>query len=208
MAFDQRSFDQPLPPQNYTVAVAVESLSYSRNLENTVGNIVQSLVPGGVLIIVDDVVAVADHPHPSDASDNGNDVEVPTVVADADATLRPSLVPHAAWIAALEAARCDVQVMRDLSLEYQVALDHDLNLLQHSGNNPANVVGGLIPFAVQAPWEHWLASMRGNAASQRLLELQEERTQLVGLWERRRAGYLESASLSYHMYVCVKSTKR
>jgi SAM-dependent methyltransferase len=180
--FWQQSFDQKFPASNYTVALAIESVSYSRNLGNTVDNIINSLVKGGVLVVVDDVV------YP--------DVAVP----DIDTTFRPSLLPHTAWMAALEAANCKVVSARDLSLEYEVDLGpkYSSYLLQ------SNPVWGLFPFSVGAPVERFLAST-GNAASQRWIELQDERTQLLGMWKRRQVGYGEGASLSYTMYVCVKA---
>jgi SAM-dependent methyltransferase len=176
--FRQQSFDQTLPEGEFTVAVAIESLSYSRNLENTVGNICASLKPGGVLVIVDDVVYPDVH------------------VSDVDATLRPSLVPHSSWMTVLRGF-CTAVEARDLSLEYQVLLGHDLSLLR---SHP-EAIWGVVPLST--PWERFRAAS-GNAASQRLLELQEERAQLAGLIQRRQDGYGKHASLSYNMYICKK----
>jgi SAM-dependent methyltransferase len=181
--FTQQSFDQQLPANNYTVAIAIESLSYSRNLQNTIDNIVKSLVTGGVLLIVDDVTY-------SDF-----------VVPDVDATLRPSLLPHTAWVTALRQTNCTIVAARDLSVQYEILSDHDFTSLnQHSS-----------PWAIRlpvtglgTPWEGILAH-QGNAASQRWIELQEGRNQLLELWRRRQNGYGEEASLSYNMYVCVKT---
>lgn len=178
VVFEQGSYDEVLPAKNYTVAIAIESLSYSRNLENTIDNIVNSLKPGGVLIIVDDVV-YPNYPIPEE-----------------ETLLRPSLLPHTFWAAAIEKTGCKLTVQRDLSLEYEItSLEHDTALLQ----NPMTAWGPLLAF----PWEHWLAR-RGNAASQRLLELEEERTQLLEMWKRRQLGHGSAASLSYNMYVCIK----
>jgi len=178
IVFEQKSFDEVLPANNYTAAVAIESLSYSRNLEATIDNIVKSLKSGGVLVIVDDIV------YP--------DYAIPEV----ESMLRPSLLPHTFWVAAIEKTGCVLKEQRDLSLEYEVILGHDTTILQ----NPMTAWGF---FALLFPWEHWLAR-RGNAASQRLLELQEERTQFVEMWKRRQVGHGAAASLSYHIYVCVK----
>jgi len=51
-----RSFNEPLPAK-YDIVVAIESLNYSPALTKTVMNLVNSLKPGGKLIIVDDIIA-------------------------------------------------------------------------------------------------------------------------------------------------------
>ena len=53
-------------------------------------------------------------------------------------------------------------------------------------------------------WEHWMAAA-GNAASQRLIDFQQERELLSNHWQHRRDAYVNTATLSYFMYVCTKT---
>jgi len=83
--------------------VAIEALSFSRNLEKSVTNIVDALDVGSVLVVADDVFL----------EENGAD--------DIDDSVRPSVVPHASWLAAFRAAGCTVVAQRDLSLQYELS---------------------------------------------------------------------------------------
>ena len=217
VTFRQQSFDQSFVttgnhPSNYTVAVAIESLSHSRNLEKTVVNIVDALEPGGLLIVVDDVVLPQQKQHhPVGSVDDHHNH--PTMV-------RPSLLPHTAWLAAMEAAHCRVIEQRDLSLQYELALSttttatttHPDDTMMTTtttllGQSPPPLplqhtdtllAWGLVPLSV-LPWEvFW-----GDATSHRLLELHEERGKLRRLAQQRQRG-VERAELAYHWYVCVK----
>jgi cyclopropane fatty-acyl-phospholipid synthase-like methyltransferase len=53
--FYLRSYDQPFD-QKYDVILAIESLLHSPNIYNTLSNFLEGLVPGGKLIVVDDMV--------------------------------------------------------------------------------------------------------------------------------------------------------
>lgn len=57
IVLEQRDYDQPLPPQSYSVIVAMESLAYSPDLSHTINNLVSALSKGGIMIVMDDVLA-------------------------------------------------------------------------------------------------------------------------------------------------------
>lgn len=193
--FVHQSFDRPLPALNYTVAVAIESLSYSRNLASTIANIVKSLVVGGVLVIVDDVLLP-----------DGRSISI----SKAESTLRPSLVPHSIWVTTLEAANCSIVSYRDLSLQYEVILDRDLSSLSHHRSLWLWAVRVWSPVLARVWWtlgcESWVHVLRGYTAvaHQRWVELHDDRHQLLELWKRRQIGFGEATIYSYNMYVCVK----
>ena len=52
--FEQRSFDEFLPRNTYRVVLAMESLSYSPNLEDTISNLVSTIQPGGIMVVADE----------------------------------------------------------------------------------------------------------------------------------------------------------
>lgn len=53
--FDQLSFDDlSLGKSSYSAVLAIESLTFSRNLTATLSNLSRTLTPGGILIVVDD----------------------------------------------------------------------------------------------------------------------------------------------------------
>jgi len=104
---NQGSFDDPLPAATYAVAIAIESLAWSPMAVTTLTNIVQSLQPGGILIMVDDVVV--------------NDKRKASAHLVQDH--RGSLLTHIEWSAAMLQAGCVVLAVRDLSLEYELVTD-------------------------------------------------------------------------------------
>jgi hypothetical protein len=56
---DVKSFDDPLP-RGFTATIAIESLSYSRQMMATLNNLIEATIAGGILIVVDDVVVDTD----------------------------------------------------------------------------------------------------------------------------------------------------
>jgi len=184
VVFRQQSFDQSFSTignnsnnhnNNYTVAVAIESLSFSRNLEKTLTHIVDALDVGGLLIVVDDVVL---HEDDDDQDDDDH--------------LRPSLLPHTAWRAAFGAAGCSVVLQRDLSLQYELSRD-------------GAAATTTTKYSSDRYWRWSVPPVPWDAATQRLLELRDEQAALDRWTERRRRGLDRTAALAYHLYVCVKN---
>lgn len=102
--FEQKNFDAALSPNAYSAILAIESLSYSPNLEKTLSNLMKSLRTGGIFIILDEVVVTGGQES----------------VTEVDLQSQASLFPHAFWVASFEKAGCKLEVARDLSLEYEV----------------------------------------------------------------------------------------
>ena len=110
-AFEQNNFDAPLSFGTFSVILAIDSLSYSPNIEVTLSNLMKSLRRGGIVIIVDVVVVAGQH----------------EPLPEGDLRLQPYHFTHAVWVAALNRAGCSLELARDLSLEYEVASDMQLH---------------------------------------------------------------------------------
>jgi SAM-dependent methyltransferase len=172
--FHQQTFDEPLPSKSYHAVLAIESLTYARNLTATLRNLVQTLQPGGVLVVADHV---AYH-----TPDEEQERAVPSY--------RPSLVSQDVWTQALQNAGCRLDVHRDLSMEYDVG-------------SHAPVVTSWDLFALSPYWS-WRWFWRGHdAAAERLQKLQLDRLAVKQqtIWTYK--GY-EDAALGYHVFVCTK----
>ena len=185
--FEERNYDDALPARSYNLVVAIESLSYSSDLEFSLRNLLQSLQKGGFLLVVDDVLAVEQEQY-----------EARSRIDAKYSELQPSLVPHKTWKSFLEKLGCKIQVARDLSLEYELTnlsyrLDWDVFPQWQAFLQPA---------------ERLLVSLFGRkketqGPASRLLELTKDRHKLTELMSRRYAA-LQHAVLSYNLYVCKK----
>jgi Methyltransferase domain len=210
VAFEQRSFDSPLrrlqsnqsnatDPGPYTVMVAIESLSYSRNLKETIANLLSSLASGGIMVIVDDVVL------PSDAGR----------VAVDPGFRRPSLVTHQTWNSLLVEHNCTMLEGYDLTFEHEIVWTADLP--SASAAKAAMTFGPAfwpLSFVLNAIasssetlwrrgvwWERWFAA---SAASRRMVQLHDDRAEHARAARKRIEEYQVRDSLSYHLYVCRK----
>lgn len=101
--FRVASYDDLPAVRRYAAAIAIESLAHSGDLTNSIARLAQTLVPGGRLVVVDDVAEAGADP------------------ADA-ATFRtgwavPSFVDRAAWLDAFAHAGLRVVVETDLSVK-------------------------------------------------------------------------------------------
>lgn len=110
VTIEQKSFDDPHFSvglslwHSYTAIVAIDSLSFSRNLRDMVANLMKSLQSGGVFVVVDDISI------PSEAGRIAM-----------DSTHRwPSLTTHDAWTDVFTKLKCKVQLVHDLSLEFEL----------------------------------------------------------------------------------------
>ncbi|GKY91830.1 hypothetical protein MPSEU_000154600 [Mayamaea pseudoterrestris] len=187
VTFEQRSFDAPLSSSAYNAVVAIESLTFSRSIDNTLKNLMQTLIPGGVLIMLNDVALVA-----------------PTVFGQSKVMQRdnllPSLVSHSAWKESLTRNNCTMQSARDLSLEYELA---GLTSMQPSRKrqpwrqrNVAKAGQRLLNRAM------WLASVYSGTNS-RIRALDQDLATLAKQQARRRVEYWK-VNRAYHMMVCTK----
>ena len=150
--FFEQSFDDPLPPiagsgasssnsyyysgnrgdQNkYMSMVAIESLSYSHNISATLSNLASSLKRGGILIMVDDVVAPWASQRSTGANDNVRDRSNGGATNKAATSLDPlkelkqvsarhSLLTHDEWTSHFESNGFVIQHTRDLGLEFDL----------------------------------------------------------------------------------------
>jgi SAM-dependent methyltransferase len=108
VTFDQGSFDSASPvvgtSSNNNVVIAIESLAFSHNLTTTLQNIYNVLKPGGVLIVVEDVVVHAS----------------PQVKSYSATTDRPSLLSYSTWIQTLSSIGFSVDQVQDIGLQYEL----------------------------------------------------------------------------------------
>ena len=213
LTLEQRSFDDPglsvgrsSSSRSYTAIVAIDSLSFSRNLRDTVVNLMKLLQSGGVFVVVDDVSL------PSEAGRIAMD---PT-------HRRPSLTTHDAWTEIFTELKCKVQLVRDLSLEYELDLaivPPHLREGQHRHDGRRN---NRLPSAFRlSDWWFSLshaggafisffdaffasALMSSSSSARRLLKLDQDRTDLVRARQKRDEEHNRRASLAYHMYLCQK----
>ena len=101
--FDQQSFDEPLPRNTYNAIIAMESLSFSPNLENTIANLMPSLKPGGYFIIADEFVST-----------------LPVALSLGIARKAPSMHTFLHFADVLSMHGCDLQFIREYGLEFQL----------------------------------------------------------------------------------------
>jgi SAM-dependent methyltransferase len=180
VSIDVRSFDDPLP-RGFTATIAIESLSYSRHFAATLNNLIEATVAGGILIVVDDVVV--DHSRRRNRLAAGQE-------------LRHSLLTHKEWMFAFDKIGCEVVLMRDLSLEYELLGDPRL---RPETAADASSWDWLIPYWLLGN----LMKRSGNAAVRRVAEMHEDRAAAVEAYAARRLAYRET-NMGYHMYVCRK----
>jgi SAM-dependent methyltransferase len=119
------SFDDPLPPESYHAILAFDVLSQSRNLTETVTNLYQALIPGGVLAIRDFISmddthgAVQEKIFGPDYSHYYDPNHSRYLYARRKVT-HPAIYPNVYWQELLESLGCDFIKQQDLTLEYEV----------------------------------------------------------------------------------------
>ena len=115
VTIQQASFDDPLPPKEYTTVIAIESLAFSYNITKTLTNLVRSLEPKGTLIVVDDVVSPWSVTGDGNAFSNYSNY-VQNMV---ETSGKPSLFTHEQWLDHFAKAGLVLhQKPRDLMLEF------------------------------------------------------------------------------------------
>ena len=141
VTIERSSFDDALPAKEFTAIIAIESLSYSRNLTKTLVNLATSLKHKGTLIVIDDVVApwVGTNDDKLYGMNIYNDIQQLV-----ELTGKKSLLTHKEWLESFSQANLKLsQPPRDLLLEfYSVPVDSTRS------SKVASIVTGL-PFLDQ-----------------------------------------------------------
>jgi SAM-dependent methyltransferase len=200
--FATQSFDTALNNLNanvaFTAMVAIESLSYSNDLGATLSNLALSLKRGGIMIVVEDVVA------PWAAGSN-------SIQHLSNVTARSSLVTHEEWKTQFELNGFKIQQVRDLGLEYDLV---DLQQLPPYGwiwETLAEWRRRPSQFVLEK-WEAWLGPPpRDNNetvvvnpnSSRKIIHLLQNLVQSEWGSSLRRQAH-RNAELSYYMYICTK----
>jgi len=175
----------------YTTVTAIESLSHLslHYLESWLLNVYRSLVKGGLMILVDDVLLT------------NNPVDPMT-----HESRRRTLMRHEEWMELLEGIGYTVVESRDLTLEYEVPpADEDLRPLEGESSfvrkkkvlQFMTSLVGKMAFGVNNVWPTRLQSWA------RLLELQQASNKASMMNEMRMKDYRD-AERGYNMYILRK----
>jgi cyclopropane fatty-acyl-phospholipid synthase-like methyltransferase len=213
--FEQMSYDSESIRElgKFSTVIAIESLSFSRNMADTLSNLASVMQSGGVLILVDDVIH-------SPRGDRRNMTQVESRIAAYSATSsRPSLLTHSEWKKALKDSGFTITEAMDLGLSFTLPqLDHSSHtanwqswLFRALGwNEQRNVL--LRPLQL---WESWIRARMGKdhvmtresdirkLAQLQTIQLMQESIRFLSSKALRREGH-ELLDLTYNMYVCTK----
>ena len=186
--FERKNFDDFLG-QTFSAMVAIESLSFSPELNLTLKNLAAALQSRGTLIIVDDVVTPW-----------AKSTEVQNI---RKATGRSSLLTHKEWKQVLSSSGFAIKEVRDIGLEMDIP-----ELL--SAPEP-NIWGFLMGWRHRTSefllkkWSKWYenGATIEQRASLRMVQLVQDFVQRARGATLRQEAYRE-ADLSYYMYICIK----
>jgi hypothetical protein len=189
---EPRDFDEPLLPDFYTVIVAIESLAYSANLSRTINNMVSSLSKGGIIIVMDDILA----PWVSDEAADELRNEMGT----------PSLRTYQEWKTIIKSIpSLNVQVVWDLSLEFDM---RDMV----GGDGPESSLVDIwgdwryrIAQTLAGYWTAWFGGKRkiGKNAPLQLFQLAKNLAEKDKATRARQQAYAR-ADISYYYFVLTK----
>ncbi|GAX17106.1 hypothetical protein FisN_5Hh492 [Fistulifera solaris] len=168
--FEKKNYDAPLPSATFTAVLAVESLSYSPDIKATLSNLLKSVQRGGLLIIVDKVIAA----------------KAQQSSAGADPQFQISSISHTQWMTAIKHIGCQLELARDLSLEYEVLSNERFDQFSVYWHYR-------IPFL-------WASK---SSAGRRVVELTEDLVTVVREKAQRREAF-RTAGATYNMYICRK----
>jgi hypothetical protein len=185
----QSSFDDALPENFYSAMVAIESLTYSRDLKKTLENLALGLKrDGGVLVIVDDVV----HPW----------ADIDRVRHLSNVTAKHSLMSHSEWARLLDSTGFTVQRVRDLSLEYDAPfVFSSSNGLQKSASM---VHGSSTRRKMKKSWYEFTSDLLGRWARKSdgsVMAVLRDLVENANAHTEREEAY-KSSDLGYYFYVC------
>jgi SAM-dependent methyltransferase len=217
--FERRSFDDRLEERSrngtvnttdsdYSVMIAVESLTYSRDLRKTLLNLLPRLRTGGIMVVVDDVVLGSD--------DADRRIAVGILGRE-----RPSLVTHSSWESFLRDAGCPLLEGYDLTFEHDLLVspeDDDRSACEMNDPSRSSWFSVLASFVASkantlwrtygaSSWWWGFASSSSAAApgkAARMAQLHYDLARLRRVSIRRQEEYSVRGSLGYHLYVCRK----
>lgn len=201
----------------FTNILAIESLSYSRNVDKLLKKLHKSMDRGGILIMVDDVVL-------SDSwqSQSGHNNPHQHIADFKNLSQRPTLLTHEEWKKTFIESGFQVLHVRDLDLEF--GLDHSEPTLPWENDRIVFRLFwrhifhlGFFIFELSEVWwtkliekykDHYpdATNVAKFAGFLRLLQLRREVRGLQNILSMRRQAFSQAA-LSYNLYVCRKITK-
>jgi SAM-dependent methyltransferase len=180
--FERQSFDESIN-QSFNTMLAIESLSYSPNLNLTLKNLAKNLESRGILVIVDDIITPW-------AANEPNIEELRTTSA------RPSLLTNEEWKKSLSSNGFVIKETRDLSLEF------DLPGVQNQRRN-VRFAGFWKNLAVVAEKLYGKGDTMNQKANIRTIQLFQDYFTRLKTEELRGDGYCR-AHLSYFMIICYR----
>lgn len=181
ISFSQQSFDSALNQTGLSTMLAIESLSYSPNLNVTLKNLASTLQPRGIMIVVDDVL-----------TSWAEDIEELR-----NATARPSLLSNDDWKRSFLSNGFLVKETIDISLEY--------NIIEGSRSDSRAVWIYYIGQKMTESLEFLFGTgkSKDKKAHVRAIQLMTDY-----FWQRRadllREEAYRKAYLSYNMYICIR----
>jgi SAM-dependent methyltransferase len=218
--FEQMSYDSASLRDlgKFSAVIAIESLSFSRNILDTLSNLASIIQPGGILIIVDDVIHTP-------RGDRRNVTQVQSrIVAYSGISSRPSLLTHSKWMKALKDSGFAVTEAMDLGLHYALPQlgngDHLPRTFNWRSWLPRAVrwdeQRGVFLRPLQM-WESWIRAGMGEdqvmtrdtegdvrkLAQLQTIQLLQEYIRLLRSKALRKKEH-ELLDLTYNMYVCTK----
>lgn len=218
--FEQMSYDSASLRDlgKFSAAIAIESLSFSRNILNTLSNLASVMKPGGILIIVDDAIHTP-------RGDRRNVTQVQSrIAAYSAASSRPSLLTHSEWLKTLKDSGFDLMVVMDLGLHYALPQLGNGNHLTRTFNwrnwLPRTVLWDEQREVFLRPlqmWESWIRARMGEdqvmrrdnegdvrkLAQLQTIQLLKENIRFLRSKALRKKEH-ELLDLTYNMYVCTK----
>lgn len=189
ISFEQHDFNDPLGiSHQYSVVVAVESLSFGSDLRAALKNLVQSAKKDGIFIFVEDMI----NPW----------VSKERVAELRDSLGKPSLGRFVDWQMNLEDSKLELLQVIDLSVEYDMS-----ELLVHRGVESSNFMKKLVDirYRIAERLSDYMGYLLGskaknpNAAVQ-LMKLARNLAEVNMAALARKQGY-QGAELSYYLMV-------
>jgi SAM-dependent methyltransferase len=212
--FQQVDFGQPgaLPTDQYTAAIAIESLSYSQNISNTLMNLYKTLPSGGVLVVVDDVAAFDRSTQKRQQQKQQGTAGERRMKQLSLISARPSFLTHAQWIHEFDKVGFVIQDAVDIGLEYDLP---ELFTAEAFARRAIKWIG----YTFLRPWIQQILTLvrKGHvqtngtdntwwdrlAVYTGVIELVHDSLSQMKAAALRKEAHQRS-DLTYNMYVCVK----
>ena len=216
--FEQESFDSPSLQEHhkFSAAVAIESLSFSRNISVTLSNLASVIDPGGTLIVVDDVV------HTSHGECHNSTSEQSVLEYYAALAHKPSILTHSEWKDEFDKAGFVMKEAMDIGLQYSLPqLVDDGTAKSRFSPNVRNWLlrtkQPSVSLILLQKWEAWKRSRLGKVgvgasetqvgiealAQLQTVKLMQGNINFIRSKAFRKEGH-EKLDLTYNMYVCTK----